>query len=246
MAAAHSLRFRSLGKNPGAGLLITVLVHGAIAAVVVIGQLQTPDPPEAPRDVIVTQLMKFGRPRPKYYLPRIAAAKPRVIPPTVIKVTDNANAVAAPKEAPKVEDVEISKDLRRALERAKSLVKAAADEPEEGSLQGSAQGTASQATNGDEYLTSVHEAIRKNWSAPSGLVADTDLQALEVEVRLSIGDDGTLIGPAVRKPSGNQFFDDSAIAAVKATGHVPAPPPELRGKFRRGLAIVFAGKDLAR
>ncbi len=245
MAATVDVRYRSLGRASGAGVVVTILVHGAIATVVFISQIQSPPRPEAPRDMIVTQLVKFGNPRPKYWLPRIVQPKPKA-PPPVLKVTENPNAPPAPKEAPKVDDVEISKDLRHALQRAQALARASADEPTEGSLTGSEQGVATQATSGDEYATAVHEAIRKNWSAPSGLVNDSDLARLEADVRVSISDDGTLLGPRIDKASGNQFFDDSCVQAVKATGRVPPPPAALRARFRRGLLITFAGKDLAR
>jgi TonB family protein len=242
VAATADIRYRSIEQGFGAGLVFTIAVHGAIALVVFVTQIQAPAPPEAARDLIVTQLVSFGNPRPKYWLPRIVQPKPKAPDPS-IKLSLDPTAPAKPP--PKVDDAEISKDLRRALQRAQALA-ATDDEPAEGSLTGSKEGTSTQAAVGDEYATAVHEAIRKNWSAPSGLVNDADLARLEVDVRLSIGDDGALLNPHIAKPSGNQFFDDSCIQAVKATGQVPPPPAEVRAKFRRGLLVTFAGKDLAR
>ncbi len=238
----YDIPYRSLRQGIGPGVVVTILIHGAIALIVFVTQIQAPPPPEAARDLIVTQLVSFGQPRPKYWLPRIVQPKPKAPDPT-IRLSDDPT--APPREAPKVDDAEISKDLRRALQRAKALA-VTDDEPAEGSLQGSKEGTSTEAAEGDEYATAVHEAIRKNWSAPSGLVNDADLAKLEVEVRLSIGDDGTLLSPRIDRPSGNQFFDDSCIQAVKATGTVPPPPAAVRAKFKRGLLITFSGKDLAR
>jgi TonB family protein len=69
---------------------------------------------------------------------------------------------------------------------------------------------------------------------------------LSAEVRVSISADGRLGNPRVLKPSGNQYFDDSCVQAVSATGRVPPPPAGLATRFKRGALIVFDGKDLAR
>ena len=96
--------------------------------------------------------------------------------------------------------------------------------------------------SGDEYATAINDAVHKNWSTPTGMVSDSELATLSAEVRLSISPSGTLSNPRVTKPSGNQYFDDSCVQAVKATGRVPPPP----AGFKRGFTLVFEGKDLTR
>ena len=114
--------------------------------------------------------------------------------------------------------------------------------PKPKALTGSAQGTSNQAVSGDEYATAIHDAVLKNWSTPTGMVSDSELATLSAEVRVSISAEGLLSNPRVTKPSGNQYFDDSCVQAVKATGRVPPPP----AGFKRGFRLGFEGKDLAR
>jgi TonB family protein len=219
-----------------------LLIHGLLVGLVYYGQLKSPPRPEAPRDMIITRLVALGTPREKFWLPRIVQP-PKPKAPDAIKISEDPNAAAAPKEAPKVEDTNISKDLRRALERGKKLAQsAAAEEAAEGSLTGSAEGISNQAASGDEYATAIYEAVHKNWSTPTGLVQDSELATLTAEVRVSISVDGLLGNPKVIKSSGNQYFDDSCIQAVKATGRVPPPPPG----FKRGFRLGFEGKELTR
>jgi TonB family protein len=236
-------RIRPLGRGTFlGGIAATLLIHALLVVLVYYGHLKTAPRPEAPRDMIVTRLVALGKPRDKFWLPRLVQP-PKPKAPDAIKVTDDPNALPAPKEAPKLEDATISKDLRRALERAKALAQnAAAEEAAEGSLTGSAEGTSNHAVSGDEYATAINDAVHKHWSTPTGFVSDSELAALSADVRISISADGVLANPRVTKPSGNQYFDDSCMQAVKATGRVPPPP----AGFKRGFTLVFEGKELTR
>jgi TonB family protein len=236
-------RIRPLGRGTFlGGIAATLLIHALLVVLVYYGHLKTAPRPEAARDMIVTRLVALGKPRDKFWLPRIVQP-PKPKAPDAIKLSEDPNAAPAPKEAPKLEDTNISKDLRRALERARALAKnAAAEEAAEGSLTGSAEGTSNQGVIGDEYATAIHEAVRKHWSTPTGFVSDSELATLSAEVRVSISADGALGNPKVIKPSGNQYFDDSCVEAVKATGRVPPPP----AGFKRGIRLGFEGKELTR
>jgi TonB family protein len=243
MQASANTRIRPLGRGTFlGGIAATLAIHALLVLLVYYGHLKTPPRPEAPRDMIITRLVALGTPREKFWLPRIVQP-PKPKAPDAIKVSEDPNALPAPKEAPKLEDTTISKDLRRALERAKSLAQnAAAEEAAEGSLTGSPQGTSNQAVSGDEYATAIYEAVHKHWSTPTGFVSDSELAALSADVRISISPDGVLGNPRVTKSSGNQYFDDSCVQAVKATGRVPPPP----AGFKRGFTLGFEGKELAR
>jgi len=158
-----------------------------------------------------------------------------------LNLTDDPNAAPAVKEAPKIDDADISKDMRRALKRAQMLAQAT-EEPAEGSLTGSAEGTSTHGTTGDEYSTAVYSAIKRNWVTPTGLVTEAELATLVTIMRISITPEGVMQNPMVKQSSGNDYFDDSCVQAVKATGKVPPPPPT----FKRGFNLKFAGKELAR
>jgi TonB family protein len=242
---------RPVGRGAITGLLVTAAVHGGLIFAVYQSQVRAAPPPVAVRDLMVTHMINLGKPREKFWLPRVVEPPPPVKPPPeVIKVTEHADAAPAPpppvKPPPQIEDHKISTDLRRALQRAKALSQSAKEEPPEGSLTGSTEGTTSTASEGDEYATQVFNAIHRNWSAPSGLLDDAQLKGLSAEVLVVIGDGGQLGTPTLTKSSGNELFDDSCLQAVRATGRVPPVPATMRARYRRGVTLDFAGKELAR
>jgi colicin import membrane protein len=235
---------RRASRRNFSGLLLTLALHAAILGAVAYAHNEGTVPVEVPRDFVVAKLVKLGKPREKFWLPRITEPPPPQAPPPVLKVADDPNAAKAPPEAPRPENPKINKDLKRALDRARKLTSLADAEPEEGQLSGSAQGTATEASAGDAYATSIFEAIRRNWSAPSGLVSDAELARLTSEIRIRVGADGSITDSKLIRPSGNSYFDDSCVAAIQATRKVPPPPPAVRKLAARGFAIDFAGKDI--
>jgi TonB family protein len=241
VATAVHGRIRPLGRGTSfGGIFATILIHASLAALIYFGHVKSPPPAEVPRDLIVTQLVAFGKPRDKFWLPRIVQPpKPKAPAPT-LNLTDDPNAAPAPKAAPKLEDADISKDMRRALKRAQMLAQAT-EEPAEGSLTGSLEGTSTQGVSGDAWATMVNNTIRNAWNTPVGLITDSELQTLVAKVKISISDDGTLSSPLVKQSSGNSYFDDSCIQAVKAAGKVPPPPAK-----SKHLLITFDGAKLGR
>lgn len=240
MAAAAQTRIRPLGRGTSfGGLFATLLIHVSLGALIYFAHVKSPPPIEQPRDMIVTKLIALGKPREKFWLPRIVQPpKPKVAP---LKLTDDVNAPPAPKEAPKLEDADLSKEMKRALRRAQMLAQAVPEEPAEGSLTGSPLGRSTEGQEGDAWATAVDAAIRAVWVTPVGLITDAELQGLSAKVRISVSDDGKLSNPVVRQSSGNQYFDDSIVQAVKQAGSVPPPPPGMKH-----LLLLFEGKTLAR
>jgi TonB family protein len=244
--AATQNRIRPLGRGTSlGGIAATLLIHVSLVALIYFAHIKSPPPAEAPRDMIVTQLVALGKPRDKFWLPRIVQPPRPKAPAPTLKVTDDANAAPAPKEAPRPEDADISKEMRRALKRAQLLAQGAEEAPE-GSLTGSPAGTSTQGVSGDEYATAIFNAIQRNWNTPTGLITDAELAGLSADIRMSIREDGTLGTPRIVKSSGNGYFDDSCIQAIKATGRVPPPPANERTRFQHGFTLVFDGKKLAR
>jgi len=220
-------------------MFATLLIHAFLAGLIYFAHVKAPPPIEQPRDLIVTQLVALGKPREKFWLPRIVEPpKPKV---QALKVTDDANAPPAPKEAPKPEDADISKEMKRALRRAQMLAQAAPEEPAEGSMEGSPLGRSTEGVTGDAWATQVDAAIRSVWVTPVGFITDTELQGLKAKVRISVSADGKLSNPTVKQSSGNLYFDDSCVQAVKTAGKVPPPPPGMKN-----LLLTFEGKNLAR
>lgn len=237
MTETH-VNIRSLGSGWLGGVAVTALIHGALLALFWIGHRPGAPPATDGRELITTQLVKLGKPREKFWMPKISQPKPTKAP-DVIKVSENPEAEAAPKEAPKPEDAQVSDKLRNALNRARMLRDVAEEETDEGQLDGIREGTSSEAVTGDAYASQIFTLIRKNWNVPVGLVSDDELKALSAQVKVQVSEDGTLIGEEILKSSGNSTFDDSCLQAVKATGQVPAPPADRRAVFARGVALLF-------
>ena len=231
---------RRASRRNFSGLLITAAIHGAVLGAIAYAEMRGETPVEVPRDFVMAEMVKLGKPREKFWLPRIVEPPAPKAPPEVIKIAEDPNAAPAPPEAPRPETPQISKDLKRALNRARQLQALAEPEPEEGQLTGSPSGIANEATAGDPYWTSVRDALRKNWNLPTGLVSDAELARLTAEVRVRIGADGSVSDARIAKASGNSYFDDSCLAAVNATPRVPPPPANVRKMAARGVSMTFA------
>jgi len=227
---------------------MTAAIHAGLVGLVYYGTHKGPEVEERPREITVTQFVRLGKPREKFYLPRIEEPPPPKPVEDVIKVAEDPNAKPAEKEKekekpPKKED--LSKKVQEMLNRRRAMFQGVDDTPPEGLATGSANGTASTASEGDAYATQIMEEVRKNWSVPTGLSIGQVFN-FETEIRIAISASGEIASSSVRKTSGNSLYDDSCIQAVQATRRVPPPPPAVRNMYRKGVVLAFGGKDLAR
>jgi TonB family protein len=227
-----SERVRRGSRRSFPGLLITIALHAGVLLAVAVAHNRPQAPLIQPRDFVRAEMVKLGKPRDKFWLPRIVQPQPSVAPPQTLKVAEDPNAAPAPVEAPRPEDPKISKDLKRALERARKLEALATAEPEEGALDGSRLGTSNQAV-GDQYIAQVLGLIRQNYNLPAGM--SPEQISTPPEVRVQIGPDGNLSGIKLVKTSSNPLVDDACISAVQLTRRVPPPPA---GSKVRGLIAV--------
>lgn len=237
MTEAH-VRTRSLGSGGLGGVIVTLAIHGGLVGLFLFAHRPGRPPVDETRDLITTQLVKLGKPREKFWMPKITQPRPTK-KAQVIKVAEDPEAAPAPEEAPKPEDAEVSDKLRNALNRARLLRESAEEETDEGQLDGLREGSASEAGTGDAYASQIFALIRRNWNVPVGLVSDDELSQLQTQVKVKVGSDGTLSGEAILKSSGNGTFDDSCLQAVQATGAVPPPPADRQAVFERGVALLF-------
>jgi TonB family protein len=206
-----------------AGIVITLVLHGGVLAAVGVASSAPQTPIIEQRDFVVAEMVKLGKPRDKFWLPRITQPPRSTAPLDAIKVAEDANAKAAPKEAPRPDDPTISKDLKRALDRARKLeALATPEEPEEGSLTGSKLGTSNHEV-GDQYQAQVVGLLRQNYNFPAGLTPDQIGAPPEISFRIAA--DGTIGDVKLTKKSGNDFVDDACVAAAQLTRKVPPPPP---------------------
>src|SRR5436309_9961734 len=121
-----------------AGMIITLALHGGVLVAVAAAHNKEEVPLIVSRDFVRAEMVKLGKPRDKFWLPRVTQPPRATAPEPTLKVAEDPNAKPAPKEAPRPEDPKISKQLKNALERARKLEALAADEePDQGALNGS-------------------------------------------------------------------------------------------------------------
>lgn len=246
--AAQEIRFRPLGRGTFVGgFFVTLAIHAALGALVWYGSIKAAAPEVHEREIMITQMIKFGTKREKFWLPRITEPpKPKVEEP-VIKVAEDPNAQPTVKEEKKEKPEkkeDLSKKVQEMLKRRKALFENA-EESTEGDPLGAKNSDSNTASEGDPYATAIYNAIKQNWNVPSGLNLGQVLN-LEAAILVRIGDDGTLLEPRLTRPSGSGLFDDSCLQAIQATRRVPPPPPSQQRRYRKGLNLVFDGKSLAR
>ena len=77
------------------------------------------------------------------------------------------------------------------------------------------------------YFRQLDERIRSNWTVPA--LAGKEKEDLIVQLRITIEKDGQVSTVRMEKTSGNPYFDDSVLRAIKKASPLPVPPEELRG-----------------
>jgi len=95
----------------------------------------------------------------------------------------------------------------------------------------SAVATGSPATAGEmnseikEYIQAVWFKVKQNWSMPPSLMPDENITAI---IDLSIDRSGAVEKVSFEKRSGNRYFDESALRAVKKSQPFPPLPRWVR------------------
>lgn len=208
-------------RGNGVGLVITLALHGAVLAAVGVAHSNPSPPATENRTFVVAEMVKLGKPRDKFWLPRVTQPPAPKAPPDQIKIAEDPNAAPTPKEAPKPEDAKISKQLKNALKRAQMLENMV-EEQEEGALNGSRLGASNQAV-GDQYEAEIIGLLRQNYNLPAGMAPDQIPTPPLISIRF--GDDGTITEVKLMTSSGNPLVDDACVNAGKLTGKVSPPPP---------------------
>jgi TolA protein len=92
---------------------------------------------------------------------------------------------------------------------------------------GGAQGTVRLSPELRDYFRRLEERVRSSWILPGTLARDA--AKLEVELRIMIEKDGRVSGERIERGSGNPYFDDSVLRAIRKASPLPVPPEQLRG-----------------
>lgn len=119
------------------------------------------------------------------------------------------------------QDIEKAINSLRQKDLSKADTSPQAKSPSAAPAAGSAAASADQARTND-YSRFIWTKIKKNWVMPASLMPKENITAI-IEVR--IGQSGALEYVGFEKRSGNSYFDESALRAVKKS----APFPPLAG-----------------
>ncbi|MEK6696782.1 MAG: cell envelope integrity protein TolA, partial [Candidatus Deferrimicrobiota bacterium] len=78
-----------------------------------------------------------------------------------------------------------------------------------------------------DYFRRLEESVRSSWVLPGALVRDA--AKLVVELRIVIEKDGRVSEERIERGSGNPYFDDSVLRAIRKASPLPVPPEQLLG-----------------
>jgi TonB family protein len=90
------------------------------------------------------------------------------------------------------------------------------------------------------YYSVVWSMIKEKWALPEGILPDDNLEAI---IEAKILRNGSVSHLSFEKNSGNRYFDESAIKAIKKAGPFP-PLPEWLDERYIDLGIRFYSSEL--
>ncbi len=178
-------------------------------------------------------------PQPKPVEAKPEPAKPEPKP-------EPAKPAPAPKpEAPKVNLDKTKKDQAAALKRLEALerierMQKAQSEPTKPAAASAGETQSSTVVKGNQvsagnsltglqradhqtYLSTVKNAVKRNWNLPQWLANSN----LTTRVRVYLDANGNVVKRQVMKSSGNEDFDDRVLRAIDASSPLPKPPGNL-------------------
>lgn len=227
------------------GLLITVLLHGGVVGSMLwLRRAEAAQPPPPPRKYVVAKLVRLGKKRDPKKLPNKIV--PQVSTRKINKVSYDARADDTPvrrKRKRPDRDAKIADKLRSSLDKAAQLAKLR-DMEQEGDPNGVAGGTASEASEGDVYMTRIADIWNRTWSLPA-VIDRADAKKLFVLVVIKIDRKGKVASVHFDRKSGNDVFDGSIKAAWARIKRLPVPPPDRIDRIvAHGLKLKLTWRGL--
>jgi outer membrane biosynthesis protein TonB len=209
------------------------------------------DLPPPPIEVIEARFVRLGKRREPRKLPskEIPEAQETAPVPQAPESEPMAAVPTGQKEKglakPKKKRTERDEDLLSQLGERAGAISDLTKGPElEGDPDGIVEGT--EAT-GDElqiYLGKLYSYFRRGWQVPTQLT-DDELQKLACVIELSITKDGHIGEYEVKRPSGNEAFDESVRRRMsQAEGsELPGPPESVANRiYGETISLRFFGR----
>ena len=230
---------------------------------------------EDPMIVEMVALTALGDPPKAKALPRIVAPPP---PPeeSSVAASISREVIEKPKDKPQEKPKEKPKDkpkskptpkTKRSKERkiSKSDLFSGLSSPDpradkgprRGDRRGSIEGTSTQWNDGmvNAYISRVSRHIRRHFKPPAS-IDKRKLSKMSVEIYVKLKSVGAQVAQitntlSCQRCSGNKFFDDAALRALKAFtveggAKLPLPKSESERKavLKRGFSIILTGRDM--
>lgn len=229
-------------------VIVTLLLHGGVVAAIYVKRVVLVDQPPPPQAFVVARLVRLGKKRNPRKLPN------KIVPqaPTKKQETVNLNADAndapnkkKPKKPRPDRDAAIDDRMRHALEKAALMEQAQREIEAEGDPSGVVGGTATEAGEGDPYMTRIADLWNRTWSLPV-IIPKDEAKRLYVLMVLRVDGQGNIQLPIeFDRSSGDPHFDNSVKAAWAQIRRVPAPPPERRASIlANGLALKLTWRGI--
>jgi hypothetical protein len=209
------------------------------------------DLPPAPIEVIETRFVRLGKRREPRKLPskEIRDAEqtapvpqaPESEPMAAVPTGKKEKGLAKPKEKRNQRDEELLSQLGERAGAISDLTKG----PElEGDPDGIVEGTKATGDELEIYLGKLYSYFRRGWQVPS-LITDEELQKLACVIELSVTKDGRVGEYEVKRPSGNEAFDESVRRRMsQAEGaELPGPPESVANRiYGETISLRFFGR----
>jgi TonB family protein len=134
----------------------------------------------------------------------------------------------------------VEKALAAIKDRVQSMSK---PQPAAGKQATQAEGQTGQAEAGqrmDPYYAEIWARIRGQWSLPQGILPKSNVETV---INVRILRNGAVVDVGFERKSGNRYFDDSAMRAIKKASPLPPLPSWIRGNDIE-IGIRFRSDEL--
>ena len=155
---------------------------------------------------------------------------------SIILKKEVARSLHAPVRETKIHRKSTSGNADTAIEGIKKKVASAAKDSHPSTSRGNSEMNMKMKV----YYSVVWSMIKEKWALPEGILPDENLEAI---LEAKILRNGSVSHLSFEKNSGNRYFDESAIKAIKKAGPFP-PLPEWLDERYIDLGIRFHSSEL--
>ncbi|MFB3925107.1 MAG: energy transducer TonB [Syntrophales bacterium] len=142
---------------------------------------------------------------------------------TMKKQAESISPPAPVRKSPSLKKEDISK-IEKAIDNVKKKVSSVSNAPVSSTAPRS-PGTVAAGVATRNYYAVIWSRIKDQWALPRGIVPGDNIEAI---IDVKILRDGTVSGISYEKSSGNRYFDQSAVKAIRKASPFPPFPDTIR------------------